>query len=253
MMTFAQTVAGTVVPAGQVAVFFLGQAGFLLKTERNRLLAIDPYLSDSCNRLVGYKRLMAYLTDPTDLAVDVIAVSHAHPDHFDTDSLPLMMQDPSAKLVCARDCREECERMHLEARTEFLSVGEHFETEGIRITAIPCDHGVQAPDAIGFLIEISGKRICFMGDTSYRPDFLENPLLQCPDLLLLPINGAFGNLDEQNAARVCRRLRPSCAVPCHYWNFAEHRGDPFLFMEAMKRVAPEIPFLLMRQGEGILI
>jgi L-ascorbate 6-phosphate lactonase len=35
-------------PAGSLAVWWLGQAGFLLKSPGGVLAALDPYLSDSC-------------------------------------------------------------------------------------------------------------------------------------------------------------------------------------------------------------
>ena len=252
MLSFAQTVMNTAVPEGKAAVFALGQAGFLFKTSSNRLLAVDPYLSDRCERLVHYKRLMAFLMDPTDLRFDVIAVSHSHPDHFDTDSIPLMMTYPEAKLICAEDCRPECEQMGLAGRTAFLRAGEEFCAGDISVRAIPCDHGEQAPLAVGFLFSFSGKIVCFMGDTAYREDWLCNADWKASDLLILPINGAFGNLNGVEAAKACSLLRPKLAIPCHYWNFAEHLGDPYQFMQAMEREAPEVPYLLMRQGEGIL-
>ena len=33
---------------------WLGQAGFLILTSNGKKIAIDPYLSDSCNALVGF-------------------------------------------------------------------------------------------------------------------------------------------------------------------------------------------------------
>ena len=92
-----------------------------------------------------------------------------------------------------------------------------------------------------------------MGDTAFRLDLLDNELFKDIDLLLLPINGAFGNLNESQAATVVSKLKPKLAVPCHYWNFAEHGGNPNLFQQAMKELAPEQKYVLMCQGEGIIL
>jgi L-ascorbate 6-phosphate lactonase len=92
-----------------------------------------------------------------------------------------------------------------------------------------------------------------MGDTCYRPDLLTDPRLRDLDLLILPINGAFGNLNEEQAAQVIATLKPKLAVPCHVWNFAEHGGSPGLFQEKMKELAPDCAYTLMRQGEGIVL
>lgn len=92
-----------------------------------------------------------------------------------------------------------------------------------------------------------------MGDTCFRADLLENPFLRNSDLLILPINGAFGNLNEKEAAQVVSILKPKLAIPCHYWNFAEHGGNPNEFAAAMKDICPDSKYLLMQMGEKIYI
>ena len=71
--------------------------------------------------------------------------------------------------------------------------------------------------------------------------------------MILPINGAFGNLNEEQAARVIAALKPKLAVPCHYWNFAEHGGNPGVFQQKMKELAPDEKYHLMRQGEMMIL
>jgi len=225
----------------------------LLKTAEGKLIAIDPYLSDCCQRYFGFKRLMPRILEPNDLQLDTLLISHAHYDHFDPDSVPALLSSGKTKLVAAKDVKVECERLGIHADITYLACGDSFRGEGFAVTGVPCDHGELAPDALGLLIEIAGKKLYYMGDTAYRPELLEDPRLQNVDLLLLPINGAFGNLNEEQAARVIARLQPKLAVPCHYWNFAEHGGDPGLFQKQMEQLAPDSAYLLMRQGEGILI
>jgi len=43
---FSKKVQATQVPVGHLAIFWLGQAGFVYKTPANRVIYIDPYLSD---------------------------------------------------------------------------------------------------------------------------------------------------------------------------------------------------------------
>jgi len=61
----------------------------------------------------------------------------------------------------------------------------------------------------------------------------------------------FGNLDSSEAADAAEILKPKLTVPCHFWNFAEHGGDPNKFIEEMKN--RNLNFKLMRIGEGIII
>lgn len=249
MRDFAQKVSSLRVPQGGVGVCFLGQAGFVFKTPDDHLIAIDPYLSNCCERYFGFKRLMPYILGAKDLVFDQIVVSHAHYDHFDPDSVPVMMSNGHTELIGALDTKVECERLGINQNVTYLACHETVERGDVKITAMPCDHGPDTPYALGLLIEISGKRIYIMGDTAYRPDYLENPMLKNIDLLILPINGAFGNLNEEQAAQVIETLKPALSIPCHYWNFAEHGGDPGLFQRKMKEMAPESAYNLLRQGE----
>ena len=253
MDNFARQVETAVIPAGQAGVFFLGQAGFVFKTPAGKLIALDPYLSDCCNRHFGFKRLMPYILDPKDLDFDILLISHGHYDHFDPDSVPALMENGRTRLIGAKDVKAECDALGLTERLTFIAVGDTVTDGDFTVTALPCDHGELAPDALGLLVEINGKRIYSMGDTSYRPDLLTDPRLRDLDLLILPINGAFGNLNEEQAAKVVSALNPKLAVPCHVWNFAEHGGSPGLFQEKMKELAPDRAYTLMRQGEGIVL
>ena len=40
-----------------VGICFLGQAGFIFKTPDHQLIAVDPYLSNCCERYFGFKSL----------------------------------------------------------------------------------------------------------------------------------------------------------------------------------------------------
>ena len=244
---------GADIKDGEIGVFFLGQAGFVLKTPDGKTVAVDPYLSDCCNRYFGFKRLMPYILEPGELNFDYLVCSHAHYDHFDPDSVPALLASGKTKFIGARDTLAECERLGIKGDLTFLSVGKSVSVGEGRLTAVRCDHGPDTPDAIGLLFEIAGKKIYMMGDTAYRPEWLTDELINGVDLLILPINGAFGNLDSEQAAKVAKALKPKLAIPCHFWNFAEHFGSPHEFMARMSDECPDIPFSLMRQGELLIL
>jgi len=249
----AQKILSMPVPEGKLGVFFMGQAGVILKSPSGQLLGVDLYLSDCCQRYFGFKRLMPQILDPGEIIFDYLLISHAHYDHFDPDSVPILMSNCHTEMIAAYDVEAECQKLNINDKITYMKCWDAVALDDITVNAVPCDHGELAPDALGFLIEINGKTIYYMGDTSFRPDLLENPALQGVDLLLLPINGAFGNLNEEEAAKVVSILKPKMTVPCHYWNFAEHGGNPGLFKTNMESIAPDSAFTLMRQGEGILI
>ena len=71
--------------------------------------------------------------------------------------------------------------------------------------------------------------------------------------MIAPINGAYGNLNEEDCAELSKALQPVLTIPCHYGLFATHKGLPGLFMEFMTAKCPVQKYLLMTMGESIII
>ncbi len=235
-----------------VKLTFAGQAGFIIQSENGYRIGIDLYLSDCCERYFGFKRLMPYIFNPSELELDLLVSTHAHYDHFDPDSVPVIMSDKNVSLVAAADVEEEVARLNIDkSRVTYLKEGNIFENENVLIKAMPCDHGKDTPDAIGLLICVDGKKIYIAGDTCFREDYFKSDELKDLDVMIMPINGAFGNLNEVEGAKAAGLVKPRLAIPCHYWNFAEHGGNPNIFAQEMKSKNSDINYLLMRAGETI--
>ena len=233
MIPLSLKIENLIVPEGKIACFWLGQAGFVFKAPDGKKIAVDPYFSDCCERYFGFKRIMPPVMNADDVEFDYLFVSHAHYDHFDPDSVPLMLQNGRTIGVLALDCKEECTRLGIKTEgVTFIKTDEKFKDGKISVKAVKCDHGSLAPHAVGFLFELSGKKIYFTGDTANNPDCFSSPELHSADLLILPINGAFGNLNETEAATVAGTLGAKNVLPCHFWNFKEHGGEPEKFFEA---------------------
>src|ERR1022692_559852 len=69
------------VPSGHVALWWLGQLGYILKSPGGQVVAIDPYLTNSCAegaRRAGLNvdRLIPPPIQPGEMDVDVIAFTH---------------------------------------------------------------------------------------------------------------------------------------------------------------------------------
>ena len=69
----------------------------------------------------------------------------------------------------------------------------------------------------------------------------------------ISINGAYGNLNEQDCARLSKAVQPHLTIPCHYGMFASHGGDPGVFRRYMQEECPENAYLLMQMGEQYIL
>ena len=99
-----------------------------------------------------------------------------------------------------------------------------------------------------------GKRVFFAGDTCLRLDRTEEILSDGEiDVMIAPINGAYGNLNEQDCARLSKAVQPHLTIPCHYGMFASHGGDPGVFRRCMQEECPENAYLLMQMGEQYIL
>ena len=242
------------------ALFSVGQAGFIVKSRSGQLLAIDLYLSNCVERVEGhkgFKRLLPQILSASDLAFDVVIATHPHLDHFDIDSVPTMMSNGHTQLLCSVDCRKLIEQTQMEYYKENISYvkpGDEYTVGDFKIHFVNCDHGTGAPDAVGVIIEVDGKRIYEAGDTCLRLDRTEEMLQFGPiDVLIAPINGAYGNLNEEECSKLSAALVPALTIPCHYGMFASHGGNPGRFYDVMHEQNPEMDVFIMTQGETLLI
>ncbi len=251
----AHKIRDLVVEPGSLAIFWIAQAGFVYKTPGGKIIYIDPYLSNYVNRTLGhlyygFKRLTPTLIEPEEVQADLVACTHSHADHFDCDAIPVLARSPRLRFAAAPDCRLEFEKLGIpEERYDIVEPGKTLDFGEFNLTGAPADHGELAPDALGFILRVGEIRVWQVGDTAYRPDLWQDVFKQGIDVIIPPINGAFGNLDGVQAARLAHDARARLAIPCHFWMFAEHGGSPSQFLEACKEYKPEVQPLLMSQGE----
>lgn len=245
-------------PLGKTHLFSVGQAGYLIKSSSGQLLGIDLYLSECVERMeghIGFKRLLPKLLQPFDLKLDVVIATHAHFDHFDIDSIPQILSSHNTKLLAAADCKELIEKLRLNSsQVTYVVPGLSVKVGDFNIHFIDCDHGDATPDAVGVIVEVDGKRILETGDTCLHLDWVDEYKKYGPiDVMIAPINGAYGNLNEQECAELSGQVKPEVTIPCHYGMFASHGGNPGRFMDFMRQQYPDNAFLLMAQGESLTV
>ena len=239
---------------GKTWLFSVGQAGFIVKSASGQLLGIDLYLSDCVEPLeghVGFKRLLPKILSPDELVFDVLVATHEHYDHFDVDAMPVLMKNGKTRLFASRGCVELVKRAQIdELRVACGRPGDTYAVGDFILTFTTCDHGKSAPEAVGVVVGVDDKRIFETGDTSLRLDRVDEYAALGPfNVLIAPINGKYGNLNERECVELANVLKPKITIPCHCGMFASHGGSLGAFHDIMCTEFPDNQYLLMTQGE----
>jgi L-ascorbate 6-phosphate lactonase len=243
---------------GETHLFSVGQAGYIIKSKSGQLLGIDMYLSECVERVeghIGFKRLLPKVLDPFELNFDYIITTHKHFDHFDMDAVPQLMSNKYTRLYASMDCESIVKQLNMtNERITYVKPGDMYTAGDFALEFVNCDHGMGTPDAVGIVVIVDGKKIYVAGDTCLRLDLSDEYIAKGPfDVMIAPINGAYGNLNEQECAELSNVLKPNLTIPCHYGMFASHEGNPGLFLEIMNGRYSENKFLLLAQGEKVTL
>ncbi len=239
----------------RVALIYLGQAGFCIKTGGNRTIIIDAYLSDACERLFNFKRMIPKILSPEEVEADLYLSTHAHVDHLDYDALPIVAGNNRTFFLGSSDCEEYYKKESIPINRYFvLKNGRQWSNDWITVRAVYADHGDLAPDAVGLLLDISGIKIYHTGDTSFAPGQIKASLASDIDILLAPINGQYGNMTAAEAIKLAEILKPKLVIATHFWMFVEHvsengQGDPAAFLKNAAHLPHTISARVMAPGE----
>ncbi len=239
--------------ADGVVLQYLGQAGFLIKSKCGKTIVIDPYLTDCVEQAFGFKRMQPPVVKPEDIKPDIVLSTHSHMDHLDIDAFPAFISNPDTFFVGSPDCEEVYKSLGIpDERYKILKESESIQIEDINIRAIYADHGELAPDAVGLLLEVDGVIIYNVGDSGPATERILQSLGDVQvDVMIVPINGAFGNLDATGACELASAIQPEVVIASHFWMFIEHGGDPAAFLAEAKRLG--LNGMVMAPGERYLI
>jgi L-ascorbate 6-phosphate lactonase len=214
----------------QAAVWHLGQASCIVLAA-GVTVAVDPYLTDSAG--LGdarFARLLPVPIEPEDLEVDVLIVTHNHLDHLDPDTLRGYRHAETTWFVAPRLAARALEDLGIPyQRIHVVDVGDEMEVGGVRITgvyAVPT--GLEVLDTTGYKLTFGNDRSIYLAsDTAYSRLLLE--AAPWAEVLVVPINGKWGNLGPEQAAELTAAVRPRYVVPNHYDLFAPNTENPEAF------------------------
>lgn len=261
-------IAATRPKAGGVAVWWLGQSGFVLKSA-DLMIVIDPYLSEHLTtKYEGTEKPHVRMTRAPIrggelTGVDFVLASHKHSDHLDPGTLPdLLKVNPEAILVLPESLLGLADTLGLPTdRLTGLVAGQSFHGKGISIRAVPSAHeGLDTDELgrhlyLGFVIDMGGLCSYHSGDT-LAYEGLDEAIGPGPmDLMFLPINGKDpargvpGNMSAEEAVALANRVGPRWVVPHHYDMFTFNTVPVARFEEAAEGLSPVSSPVVLRCGE----
>lgn len=206
-----------------MTIKFLGQSGYILKTKNSEII-IDPYLSDSVNRVAGRPRRLPIPIKPSDISCDAVICTHDHLDHLDPDTV---IEIASKQLFVTTNSGKEKLKSLGKENVIAMNEGKSIKLGDFEITAVFADHTVEA---FGVIIRTEGRTLYFSGDTLYN-ERLFDIVKYSPDVAFICINGKLGNMSVGEALVTAKGIGAKLNIPNHYDMFASNSEDPHLFAD----------------------
>ncbi len=202
---------------------FLGQSGYVLKSGNTEII-IDPYLSDSVNRVAGRPRTLPVPINPKDIKCDAVICTHNHLDHLDPDTVTEINENQF--YITTNEGVAELKRLGRE-NAAVLNVGDSIKIGDLQITAVFADHTVEA---FGLIVKAENKTLYFSGDTFYNEKLFSISKYK-PDITFICINGRLGNMNVDEALITAKKIGAKINIPNHYDMFESNSENPLLFSE----------------------
>jgi L-ascorbate metabolism protein UlaG (beta-lactamase superfamily) len=258
---------------------FFGYNAFLIESE-DKKLAIDP------GALFFYWFRLTTLIPKSEWSnITHIFITHGDPDHY--WHADRVAKASNAHVICnktmVRDINGKAlmlgpRNKGVAFTTKFnnlhiLSVDETIEIDGMLITGIKTTHGElilkigpfsktvkPGPEervgwgAIGFDIDLDGKRIVNLGDTLLLEK--EWRIIKGPDVLMIPIGGMaiHNTMNVEEAVQAVSNMRPKLVIPCHYncpalFTKTYNPADDQIFKNEVEKIG--IKCAILRVGDSI--
>jgi len=197
-----QAVRHTRVAAGDLALWPIGGAGYIVKSAAT-LIMIDPFTGPS--NPPRWIRAIPPAFDPTHLAgVDAVVLTHEHDDHTDPTTLTVLLAHTQALVIGSAACVAIARSVgYPPERCRVLKHEQALAVKDVRLTAVAM-HDPGAQDCNGYVVETPGVAILHCGDNLYFDGFRALARRWTLDAILVSVGvsppGETLYMDEADAA-----------------------------------------------------
>ena len=226
-----------------IKISFLGHAGFQITTQKEKIIIIDPWLTDNPLATSQAKDIEK---------ADFVLVTHDHFDHI-ADAAEIV-KATGATLV---GMPETVERLKSEAEIADsqivygmgMNIGGTYTFAGISITMTQAFHSSQTASPAGYIIKLeNGFTLYHARDTGIFSSMKILGELFPINCAMLPIGGVF-TMDSTQAAFAAQLLKVDTVIPMHYKTFPILEQDASTFTKIMEKEVPTIKVIVMDPGE----
>ena len=255
----------------QIALFYLGQVGFIIKY-KNKFILVDGYLSDyvdknCCSENVKWIRNYPAPIEAEELDfIDFVFCTHAHFDHADPYTLSKIVDvNKKAKFIVPSAIRDTVKRYEIcdDNLIGIKSNEEMMLDDDITVRAIPAAHEELHPDGNGSHFEVGyrfelGDISVFHGGDGCPYDGLEEQITGC-NILILPVNGRdyyrtnvcdiIGCFDSREAAIIAKNCCADLLIPTHFDLYDVNCISPAEFVDKLYTVNKTQKFHVFVPGE----
>ena len=264
----------TQLPEGAVALWYLGQSGFVVKGGDSTVY-FDPYLSDFLEQYAkgrpdeDPRHFHAPLAAEDVTNADLVFGSHYHYDHIDPGAaFPISQASPQCRFIVPPIARDPLLEIGvLEEQIVAVPVDEPENIGGVTFVSMPAAHETLDYDPEfgypyrGYVVTLGGVTVYHAGDCVPYDGLVERLVALDVDIALLPINGRdyfrlnrgfAGNFTYREVAELVVAIKADLLIPIHFGMHMANTEHPGYLADYLADHFPQQKMHLMIPGERMI-